>query len=205
MLELEVPLSKVRAQVIWAHPRVDSLTATVVGEVVKELNRAGAEVDQLDLYREGFDSSLREADEPDWNNPDKPYSREVILHASRTKAANIVFFVFPVWWFSLPAIMKGYIDRVWNHGLFYGGGRKANIPKIRWIALAGETQEFFAKRDYDRMLQHHLNIGIAGFCGVNDSRVDLLYNALGASVTDAPSHYAQFKDRAREIVRSALA
>ncbi|MFP3462789.1 NAD(P)H oxidoreductase [Arthrobacter globiformis] len=202
-LGLEAP-RRFRAQVVWAHPRTDSLTATVVRTVVEELGLTGIEVDELDLYREQFDASLREADEPDWSNPDKPYSREVMDYAKRANAADVVFFVFPIWWFSLPAILKGYIDRVWNHGLFYGGGRKAKIQKIRWIGLAGESQEFFTKRDYDKLIQHHLNIGIAGFCGVSDSRVDLLYNALGTGVGDAPLHYARFQERAREIARTAL-
>ncbi|WP_052510693.1 NAD(P)H oxidoreductase, partial [Crystallibacter crystallopoietes] len=147
----------------------------MVDAIAEELRQGGAQVDLLDLYRSEFGSLLCEADEPDWENPDKQYSQEVIRHATRTKSANAVVFVFPIWWFSFPAIMKGYLDRVWNYGLFYGGGRKASIPKVRWIGLAGETSEFFTKRSYDIMIEHHLNVGIAGFCGIRDSRVELLY------------------------------
>jgi len=181
------------------------LTAAVVKDVVDELGLAGAEVDVLDLYRGEFSSLLREVDEPDWDNLDKKYSNEVIRHATRTKSANVVIFVFPIWWFSFPAIMKGYIDRVWNHGLFYGGGRKSGIPKVRWIGLAGESSEFFTKRRYDTMIDQHLNVGIAGFCGIGDSRVELLYDTFANGTEDVSSHYSKLRDQARKIARAALA
>jgi NAD(P)H dehydrogenase (quinone) len=198
-------LSRHRVQVIWSHPRTNSLTAAIVNDVAEELRQAGAEIDLLDLYRDEFCSSLREADEPDWDNPEKQYSKEVIHHATRTKSADVVFFVFPVWWFSFPAIMKGYLDRVWNHGLFYGSGRKAGIQKVRWIGLAGESSEFFAKRSYDTMIEHHLNIGIAGFCGIEDSHVELLYDTFANETEDASSHYSNLRQRARQIARTVMA
>ncbi|MGC7556625.1 NAD(P)H-dependent oxidoreductase, partial [Pandoraea pneumonica] len=81
--------------------------------------------------------------------------------------------------YSVPAIMKGYIDRVWNNGLFYGGGRRTGIAAARWIGLAGESAEAFRKREYDDLIARHLNIGIAGLCGIHDSRVILLHDTLG--------------------------
>jgi len=59
-----------RVQVVWAHPRADSLTASVVDEIVAELRAQGADVDELDLYRSGFDPVLGPSDEPDWGDLD---------------------------------------------------------------------------------------------------------------------------------------
>lgn len=52
-------LSTLLVQVIWAHPRPDSLTATIASDVIEQLRTAGVEVDELDLYREGIDPVLR--------------------------------------------------------------------------------------------------------------------------------------------------
>ena len=186
-------------QVIWAHPRTDSLTASIAQDVIDELTSFDCEVDVLDLYREGFNPVLDEPDEPDWENIDKRYSDEVMDHAKRTKSAEAVVFVFPVWWYSVPAILKGYIDRVWNNGLFYGQGRRADLIATRWIALAGESKEAFKKRDYDKLIEHQLNVGIAGLCGVHDSRVELLYNTVGEDVSDRDAHFIGLHSQARQI------
>lgn len=190
-------MQPVQIQVIWAHPRTGSLTATVAQEFIDQLAELGAHVDELDLYRSGFDSILHTPDEPDWEDPNKHYSTAVHEHAARTLAAKAVVFVFPVWWYSLPALLKGYIDRVWNYGLFYGGAKDHGITAVRWVGLAGHPREAFQKRGYDRMMAHHLNIGIAQYCGVRDSRLELLYNTLGDNISDMPNHIENLVDTAR--------
>jgi NAD(P)H dehydrogenase (quinone) len=192
-------MASTRALVIWTHPRTDSLTAAVTADVIGELTAQGVEVDELDLHRERFDPVLWEADEPDWNDLDKQYTPEVMNLAARTKAADALVFVFPVWWYSMPAIMKGYIDRVWNNGLFYGGGRRSGISAVRWIGLAGESAESFRKREYDAMITRHLNVGIANLCGVQDSRVELLYDTLGEGITDTETHFSALREQARAV------
>lgn len=189
-----------RAMVIWAHPRADSLTATISLDVIAELKRTGWEVDTLDLHRAGFDPVLPEADEPEWGDVDKRYSQEVMELAERTKSADAIVFVFPVWWYSVPAILKGYIDRVWNFGLFYGEGRRSGIAAARWIGLAGESEAAFAKRNYTEMITHHLNVGIAGLCGVGDSRVELLYDTLGDGIEDMSAHVDGLRRQAVAII-----
>lgn len=193
-----------RVLVAWAHPRTDSLTARVVEGVRGQLQERGVEVDTLDLYRAGWDPTLDVDDEPDWDDPDRGYSEEVMAQAARAMAADAVMFVFPVWWYSLPAILKGYVDRVWNWGLFYGAGHRSGIAAVRWIGLAGGTRRSFEKRSYDQMITHHLNVGIAGYCGIQDSEVTLLYNTLGEDVNDAEAHYTGLREEARAAA-SALA
>lgn len=197
-------MEPVRVQLVWANPRADSLTATVAHDVRLELEKRGATVDELDLYRSGFDSVLYQADEPDWDNPQKQYSQEVHDHAVRTKAAAAVVFVFPIWWYSLPALLKGYIDRVWNYGLFYGGESQHGIAAARWIGLAGHSAEKLRKRNYDQMIDHHLNIGIADYCGVGDSQLQLLTNTLGDGVSDFSAHINQLRRTARNTVGDML-
>ena len=195
-------MSTLLVQVIWAHPRPDSLTATIASDVIEQLRSAGVEVDELDLYREGFDPVLRAEDEPAWGDLDKEYSAEVHAHADRARRADAVIFVFPVWWYSVPAIMKGYIDRVWNYGLFYGGGRRSGLSAARWIGLAGESADAYDKRGYGEILTHHLNVGLANLVGIDDTKTELLFDSLGDGVADREAHFASLRDQARSIVNS---
>ena len=193
-----------RVQVVWAHPRSDSLTAQVVQDVVQELRAGGREVDELDLYRMQFDPVLYEADEPDWENSEKVYSDEAMRFIDLTRGAAAVVFVFPVWWYSVPAIMKGFIDRVWNYGQLYGAGQSVDLRQVVWIGLTGYSREQFAKRDYTRMMEQYLNVGIAGYCGAERSRLVLLYNTLADGVQDLPAHFAGLREEARVAARQLV-
>ncbi|MCY9510030.1 NAD(P)H oxidoreductase [Paenibacillus larvae] len=162
--------------VVTAHPRENSLTQSITERFTEGLAAAGHEYEVADLYAEGFNPLLYPQDEPDWHNPDKAYSEEVQREMARIRASDALAFIFPVWWYSVPAILKGYFDRVWNYGFAYGPA-KLPVQKIRWIALVGGTQKKFEKRNYHLMLQQHLNIGLAGYTGVEDSAVHFMYNS----------------------------
>ncbi|MGV2788241.1 NAD(P)H oxidoreductase, partial [Clostridium perfringens] len=131
----------------------------VTEKFVQGLRDAGHEAEILDLHRIGFDPVLREVDEPDWSNPTKIYSPEVEAEIARMKEHDALAYIFPVWWYGIPAMLKGYIDRVWNHGFAYGGGSKLHHQQVLWLALAGASEDHFAKRGYDQMLSLSLNIG----------------------------------------------
>lgn len=106
---------------VVSHPRTNSLTFAVAGRFIQGLEESGHEAELLDLHRIGFNPVMWEADEPDWSNPTKRYSPEVEAEMERMKRHDALAFVFPVWWFGMPAMLKGYIDRVWNQGFVYGG------------------------------------------------------------------------------------
>ena len=107
---------------IWAHPRHDSLTGQVVKEITQQATAQNIAVKELDLYRAGFDPVLNVVDEPDWANPQKEYAPEVHQLFSEMQGHDTAVIVFPVWWYSFPAMLKGYLARVWDYGLVYGSG-----------------------------------------------------------------------------------
>ncbi|WP_059005608.1 NAD(P)H oxidoreductase [Streptomyces specialis] len=167
------------ALLVVAHPRSRSLTARVAARARERLEGAGFAVDLLDLHAEGFDPRMTVADEPDWGDRDKTYSAGTETHMRRLAAADTIVVVFPVWWFGLPAILKGWIDRVWNHGFAYGGGRsRLRGKRLLWLGLAGYSEERFTAGGWDTLLTRQLTQGIAGFCGIEDVTVRLLYGTV---------------------------
>jgi len=165
--------------IVVAHPRKDSLTMSIAKRLISGIEASGNKYELLDLYKEKFNPVLTSPDEPDWNKPDKIYSDEVIREMQRIESSDALVFVFPVWWYSVPAIMKGYLDRVWNFGFAYGDSKKLPVKQIRWVALTGFTQAKLEKRNYDQMMEHYFNVGLAGFVGVKDSKVHFITNTLG--------------------------
>lgn len=162
---------------VVSHPRVNSLTFSVADRFLQGLADAGHETEMLDLHRSGFNPVLWEADEPDWSSDRKIYSPEVEAEMERMKKYDALAYIFPIWWFNLPAMLKGYIDRVWNNGFAYGSN-KLHHKQVLWLGLAAAPKELFEKRQYDKMLSQHLNIGIANYCGISNSQVEILYDTL---------------------------
>lgn len=102
---------------VLAHPRRRSLTGLAAEAFATAAAERGHLIEWADLVTENFDPVLREADEPDWNDGIKAYSAEVRQEMARIENNDATVMFFPVYWWSMPAILKGWIDRV----LVYGG------------------------------------------------------------------------------------
>lgn len=102
--------------VVFAHPLTDSLNGRFLTLVVSELEAAGHEVTLLDLYRLDFDPRLSVAERS--VHYDEEAARRIAHdHARLLEAADALVLVFPTWWFGLPAILKGWIDRCFGPGV----------------------------------------------------------------------------------------
>ena len=158
--------------VVLCHPRPDSLTSQIAKAFSEGATKAGHQVELLDLYKENFDPVLRIEDEPNDGTLEN-YSLEVQTEFERLNNNDAVVMVFPLWWWSVPAMLKGWIDRVWNYGLMYGSNEH-NVKKGLMIAVAGATKEQLIKRDYEAAINTSLNIGVLDYCGVKDSEIMIL-------------------------------
>ena len=169
---------------VLAHPRRNSLTAAVAGIFAAGLGKNGHDVEWANLIQEGFDPVLREEDEPDWDNPRKVYSPEVRHEMERIERNDATVMIFPVYWWSVPGVLKGWIDRVWNNGWAYGD---ASFPQRRaWmIGIAGNSSSGFVKPGYDKAMSIQLDVGVLDYCGVQERRLELLYGSIeGRSYVD---------------------
>ncbi|MDI3389907.1 NAD(P)H oxidoreductase [Streptomyces sp. B-S-A8] len=210
------------ALVVMAHHRADSLTAHTARRTVSRLEDAGFRVDLLDLHAEGFDPRMNVADQPEWGDREKPYSDEVRAHMRRLLDADVVVAVFPVYWQSVPALLKGWIDRVWNYGFAYGRSKPRLAGKrILWLGLAGATSEDPMTEGMRALLETNLSEGIAYYCGFSQSTVALLPDAeerpqsidadgnllVGEAVAGAEreAYYGEFDRRAEKAVVEFLA
>ena len=102
-----------RALLVLAHPLSDSLCAHLAREAIEALRARGATVDILDLYAEAFQPALTEAERRRHYATPEP-GPDIVALQQRLAAADTLVLVFPTWWFSFPAILKGWFDRVWS-------------------------------------------------------------------------------------------
>ncbi|WP_328876870.1 NAD(P)H oxidoreductase [Streptomyces sp. NBC_00299] len=210
------------ALVVVAHHRTDSLTTHTARRAAVRLEAAGYRIDLLDLHAEGFDPRMNMSDQPDWGNREKAYSDEAHAHMQRILDADVVVAVFPVYWQNVPAILKGWIDRVWNYGFAYGRSKPRLADKrMLWLGLAGATADDPIVEGMQALLETNLSKGIAYYCGFSHSTVGLLTDAeerpqrvdaegnllIGEAVAGAEreAQYADLDRRARELVEKFVA
>lgn len=100
-----------RALVVYCHPSPTSFTAAVRDVVVDRLETARAQITVLDLYAEGFSPVLTR---PAWEGYAKPPPTSGLLarHIAALREADTLIFVYPTWWYGLPAMLKGWLDCV---------------------------------------------------------------------------------------------
>jgi NAD(P)H dehydrogenase (quinone) len=100
-----------RTLVVTCHPLPDSFTAAVAERAIATLRRGGDELRVTDLYAEGFDPLFTAAERERHRDPGPDPA--VAHHAADLKWCERLVLVYPTWWSGQPAMMKGWIDRVW--------------------------------------------------------------------------------------------
>lgn len=122
-----------RALVLFAHPCPESFSAALHARVVAALKASGREVDDCDLYAEGFSPVLTEAERRGYHD-EATNTAPVAEHVARLRAADTLVMVFPVWNFGYPAMLKGFFDRVFLPGVSFrlvDGKVRPNLTHIR--------------------------------------------------------------------------
>ena len=107
-----------KALVLFAHPCPESFGAALHTRIVETLTECGWEVDDCDLNAEGFNPVLTEEERRHYH--DEPENiAPVQEYVERLRAAEALVFSFPVWNFGYPAILKGFLDRVFLPGVSF--------------------------------------------------------------------------------------
>ena len=169
-----------RLLAVLAHPERASFTAAVLDRFVDGARAAGHEVEVLDLYRSGFDPLLRGADHAQFDGGEMP--ADVRAEQARVDRADGLVLVFPVWWWSFPAVLKGWFDRVFSQGWAYDftPGRSRGLLPDRptlLIGIGGSRASTYRRYGYDEAMRTQIDVGMLGYCGLRDVETVLLHEA----------------------------
>lgn len=150
------PTRPKRVLIVYAHPEPASLSGSLKDTMRAQLLANGHEVQVSDLYAQGWKATVDAADFPGHD----PRERLTVAHSSKRafasnaltedvlreqeklRWADALILQFPLWWFTMPAILKGWIDRVYAYGFAYGVGEHSDT---RWGDRYGEGR-FAGKR-----------------------------------------------------------
>jgi NAD(P)H dehydrogenase (quinone) len=130
---------------VLAHPERRSFNGAMFDTAQATLQAAGHTVVTSDLYRMGFDPissrrnfvSVKDADylkpqvEEMWASEVGGFAPDLEAEIAKIEAADLMIWQFPLWWFGMPAILKGWVDRVFAMGRTYGNGHIYETGKFK--------------------------------------------------------------------------
>lgn len=125
-----------RILLVYAHPVEGSFASVLRDTAVAALRDAGHEVDLCDLYAEGFEAALSCGERLAYHTVPANQAG-VAHHVERLRQAEGIVLVFPSWWYGMPAILKGWFDRVWLPGVAFEFGPQAIRPLLSNLRLFG--------------------------------------------------------------------
>jgi NAD(P)H dehydrogenase (quinone) len=160
-----------KVNVVCAHPSADSYLASLHQRLVRTLEARGDEVIDFDLYAMKFDPVMG-AEE--WRGHEQvlPPPPELKVYVDALQWADACVFCFPTWWVGMPAILKGYFDRVWRPGVAFEQPPDGGLirPALRNLVRMGVVTTCGSPWFYNRLLMQDparkvLLRGLKSTCG----------------------------------------
>lgn len=109
-----------RALVVIAHPCTESLTHAAAAAAIRGLEQAGHHVRVIDLYADGFRAAMSTEERRAYHGDTPLIDPQAVEHAELVCWADTLVVVYPTWWSGLPAILKGWFERVFVTGVAFG-------------------------------------------------------------------------------------
>ncbi|MFP7834563.1 NAD(P)H-dependent oxidoreductase [Marisediminicola sp. LYQ134] len=166
--------------IVTAHPDQDSLTASIARQLETALGQSAVAV--ADLAAEGFDPRFGPADRDRYRG-DGELPADVAREQRRLDEADHVVLVFPVYWWSMPALLKGWVDRVFINGWAFeiepteGTRRKLGRLTVHLLFVAGDAAETYERHGYEQAIRKQIEHGIVDYCGANRGSSVFVYES----------------------------
>ncbi|MCF7912888.1 MAG: NAD(P)H-dependent oxidoreductase [Candidatus Cloacimonetes bacterium] len=162
--------------IIYAHPRKDSFNQAILKRVEGVLAELQQDVIIRDLYAMNFDPVFRAEEQAKLQKNRTPAT--IKTEQKHISWADMLIIIHPIWWFSMPAILKGYIDKVLQAGFAYSyvNGKVIGLlqnKKLLLINTTGTPEKAMEQKGIKDVLQTTMDTGIYEFCGLKVEHIFL--------------------------------
>ena len=167
------------ALIVVAHPDPQSLSHRIAAAVGEGVAESGHTFEIADLAAEGFDPRFTAADLAVHRHLAPPPA-DVAAEQARIDRADELVLVYPVYWWSMPGLLKGWIDRVFANGWAYDEhpgtklAKKLQRLRVHLVAIAGADARTYARHGYFGAMKTQIDHGIFDYCGASVATSELL-------------------------------
>lgn len=157
--------------IVIAHPKPESFNHAIKETVIAALEKENHLVKVRDLYALEFDPVLSKQELTNYDSHTDEVPADVKAEQEEILWADQLIFIYPTWWWSMPAILKGYFDRVFVPGFAFSVGEEGPngllIGKKAWIIqTTGSAKAYMEENQLEKMVKQPLEIGLFNFCGI---------------------------------------
>ncbi|MDR6878711.1 NAD(P)H-dependent oxidoreductase [Bacillus sp. 3255] len=173
--------------IVYAHPHEGSFNSAILETAAGALKAKGHEVTVRDLNKLGFNPVLSPADTAALREGNAP--TDIRTEQEYLAKADVITFIYPIWWTGLPAILKGYVDRTFSYGFAYQYNSEGGIDKLLtgkkgiMINTYGTPGEIYEAIGMNASLKQTSSAGIFEFCGIEVVE-HLLFGGVTSVATD---------------------
>jgi NAD(P)H dehydrogenase (quinone) len=210
-----------KAHLIFAHPNLDSYNGALRDTAIRTIREFGWSVTTSDLYQIRFKASADEDDfttlyDPDFFDLQKEqqaaarngtFSEDITREHRLLEAADLIIFQFPLWWHSVPGLLKGYIDRVFSFGWGYGGAQALAGKRILVSMTTGAPEFVWTpdKRGTIKDTFKHLFVGTFELMGMQSLEPFVVYGAKRHTEKDREFELNRYKERLEDVLEHFFA
>lgn len=166
--------------IVVAHPNSGSLTHGLAARLAEGLTQSDSDntVEVADLSAEGFDPRFSAADLA-VHHRKAPPPADVLAEQVRVDRADHLVLVYPVYWWSMPALLKGWIDRVFANGWAFDFTadkleKKLGHLQVHLLGVGGADAGTYARHGYAEAMKTQIDHGIFDYCGAQVLTSELL-------------------------------
>lgn len=170
------------ALIVVAHPDPKSLSHGVAAQLGQGTSLTGHTFEIADIAAEGFDPRYTATDLAVHRREVAP-AADVAAEQARIDGADTLVLVYPVYWWSMPALLKGWIDRVFANGWAYDEGagvkpvKRLRHLKVHLVAIGGATTRTYARHGYFGAMKTQIDHGIFDYVGAPVATSELMLDA----------------------------
>lgn len=165
--------------IVFTHPNPKSFNHALLENITDGLEEAGHEVRIKDLYQENFDPILKADDLASLQKGIIP--PKIKAEQDQLLWAEGLIFIYPLWWFDRPAMLKGWFDIVLTNGLAFEYSNEGVTGLLKHqralvIITAGGSEQYFKDTDALQLIHRPVTDGTLSFCGIKDVSHEIFYD-----------------------------
>lgn len=170
------PKPQVKCAVIFCHPsHSEGHGVKILGRVKQTLETSGAEFEIIDLYAEKFNPLMDEAEFKSYESGAQKKD-DVARCQKIISSSGLLVFIYPSWWSTPPAMLKGFIDRVFTPGFAYNsenGEMRGLLSSMRALCIRTYAGGAEAEEANGHVSSNFMEKAVLGSCGIKSSSVDI--------------------------------
>lgn len=211
--------------IVYAHMEPTSFVSAMKNIAIQVLQDQGHSVVVSDLYGTGFNAVAEKYDfvtttgehfnymseQKHAANLQMSFAPDIVSEIQKLQAADLVLFIAPIWWFSVPAIMKGWFDRVlamgvaWDSGKLYESGMLRGKQAMMIVSAGGSADSYRPEGKHRAsavQMMHPINHGTLAFCGLDVHEPYVSLGTRSANDEERAKHLEELRFRLTHLFDS---